>query len=89
MHISQATKYKIRKQYTLCNVALTSCSQCKYLGVIIQSDLKWNHHVEEKVTKANQMLVMIRRNVHVASKTTRELAYCTFVQPYLEYASVV
>ena len=59
MHISQATKYKIRTQYTLCNTPLTSCFQCKYLGVIIQSDLKWNHHVEEKVTKANQMLAMI------------------------------
>ena len=80
---------KIRTQYTLCNTPLTSCSQCKYLGAIIQSDLKWNHHVEEKVTKANQMLAMIRRNLHIASKITRELAYNTFVRPHLEYASVV
>jgi len=32
---------------------------------------------------------MIQRNVHVASATTRELAYNTFVCPHLEYASVV
>ena len=40
MHISQATKYKIGTQYTLCNTPLAPCSQCKYLDVIIQSDLK-------------------------------------------------
>ena len=45
--------------------------------------------MEEKVTKANQMLAMIQRNVHVASKIIRELAYNTFVRPHLEYASVV
>ena len=59
MHISQATKDKIRTQYTLCNTPLTPFSQYKYLGVIIQSDLKWNHHVEVKVTKVNQMIAMI------------------------------
>ena len=68
---------------------VTPCSQCKYLGVIIQSDLKWNHNVEEKVTEANQMLAMIWRNVFVASKITRELAYNTSVRPHLEYASVI
>ena len=36
-----------------------------------------------------QMLAMIPRNVRVASKITKELAYNTFVQPQLEYASVV
>ena len=70
----------------LCNTPLIPCSQCKYLGVIMQ---KWNHHMEVKVTKANQMLTMIQINVHFASKITRELAYNTFVQPHLEYASVV
>ena len=52
----------------------------------IQSDLKRNHHVEEKITKANQMLVMIW-NVRVVSKITRELTYNTFVRP--QYGSVV
>jgi len=32
---------------------------------------------------------MIQRNVHVASATTRELAYNTLVHLHLEYASVV
>ena len=32
---------------------------------------------------------MIRRNVRVASKITRELAYNTFVGPHLVYASIV
>ena len=42
--------------------------------------------MEKKVTKANQMLVMFQRNVHVALKTAKETAYNTFVQPHLVYA---
>ena len=35
------------------------------------------------------MLAMLQRNVRAATKITRELAYNTFVQQHLEYASVV
>ena len=55
----------------------------------IQSDVKRNHHVEEKITKANQMLAMTRRNVRVVSKITRELTYNTFVQSQLWFSSPV
>ena len=47
----------------------------------MQSDLKSNHHVEENVTKANQILAMIQRNVHVALKSPGIIEYNTFVQP--------
>jgi len=89
MHISEATKLKMETQYKLEDTHLTLSNQFKYLGVTLQSDLKWNCHVEEKVAKTNQILAMIRRNVCVASATTRELAYNTLVCPHLEYASVV
>ena len=39
-----------------------------------------------EVTIANQMLAMIQRNVSVASKVNRELAYNTFVRPHVGYA---
>lgn len=46
--------------------------------------------MEEKVTKANQMLAMIQGNVYVAlTKITRKLAYNTIVWPHLAYASIV
>ena len=77
MHIFEATKFKIETQQKLEDTHLSLSNQCKYLGVTLQSDLKWNCHVEEKVAKANQILAMIQRNVHVASATTRELAYNT------------
>ena len=48
-----------------------------------------NHTVRLKLEQTNQMLAMMRRNVCVASKITRELAYDIFVRPHLKYASVV
>jgi len=89
MHISEATKLKIETQYKLEDTHLSLSNQCKYLGVTLQSDLKWNCNVKEKIAKANQILAMIQRNVRVASATTRELAYNTLVCPHLEYATVV
>jgi len=87
MHISEATKFKRDSIETRRHTF--DSNWCKYLGVTLQSDLKWNCHVEEKVAKANQILAMIWRNVCVASATTRELAYNRLVRPQLEYASVV
>jgi len=89
MHISEATKFKIETQYKLEDIHLTFSNQCKYLGVTLQSDLKWNYYAEEKVSKANQILAMTQRNVCVTSAATRKLAYNTLACPYLEYASVV
>jgi len=59
MHISEATKLKIETQYKPEDTHLSLSNQCKYLGVTLQSDLKWDCHVEEKVAKANHILAMI------------------------------
>ena len=61
----------------------------KYLGVILQSDLNWNKHVEQKVSKASSMLALIQRNLKISSIKTKELAYKALVRPQLEYASTV
>ena len=55
MHISQATKCNIETQHALNNSYTPDIllSVNTYLGVILQSDLKWHYYVEEKVTKAN------------------------------------
>ena len=45
-------------------------SSTKYLGVILQSDLNWNKHVKQKVSKASSMLALIQRNLKISSIKT-------------------
>ena len=77
--------------YTILIVAtpLTVVDHSKYLGVILQSNLNWNKHVEQKVSKASSMLALIQRNLKISSIKTKELAYKALVRPQLEYACTV
>ena len=61
----------------------------KYLGVHIQSNLKWNTQVTKLTAKANRSLGVLRRNLAEAPLKTKLIAYKTSVRPILEYASQV
>ena len=38
-----------------------------YLGVTLQSDLKWNKHVENISAKANKTLGLLKRNLKTSN----------------------
>ena len=62
----------------------------KLLGVTISSDCKWNHLVEDLVTKANQkMWFLLRLKVLGASITTLVTIYKLFIGQGLEIAAQV
>ena len=82
------TKWNIAN-YQFHNTSLTELNSCKYLGVTIQSDLKWSQHIHQITVKANCTLSLIKRNLRLASKSLRETAYFTLVQSQLEYASTI
>ena len=52
----------------------------------MQSNLKFDIHVQKIVAKANRTLGLIRRNVKTTSLELKELAYKALVRPQLEYA---
>ena len=64
-------------------------NESKYLGVTIQSNLKWKSHVLNVSVKANCILSLLRRNLRSAPKAIRELSYISLVRPVLEYACPV
>ena len=68
---------------------LSTTDHCKYLGVTLQSNLKFDIHVQEIVAKANCTLGLIRRNVKTTSLKLKERAYKALVCPQLEYACTV
>ena len=63
------------------NTQLSVVNQCKYLGILIQSDLKWNSHVNYVTAKANQTLAMLKRNIKLASQKIKDKAYKSLIRP--------
>ena len=61
----------------------------KYLGVHIQSNLKWNHHVNVTTKKANSVRCFLQRNMGACPQKTKELLCKTLVRPVMEYAAIV
>jgi len=64
-------------------------SSLKYLGITIQSNMKFDQHILNITKKANKNLGMLRRCLQGAPETTCLLAFNTIVRPILEYASPV
>ena len=62
-HISQSRANFISTQYYLDNRLLIIVDHCNFVGVVLQLNLNWAKHIEEKVTKVNTTLAMIRRNL--------------------------
>jgi len=70
-------------------VAIPQTCGLKYLGVYIQSDLKWHEHTMNTVKKGSKLLAMIGRCLFSASTETKMITFNTVVRPVLEYASQV
>ena len=60
-----------------------------HLGVWIDSKLKFSNHVEHAVSKANQILELIRRSFTYLDIPLLKQLYTSMVRPYLEYGNVV
>ena len=88
MSVLHPRRSNIVSPYRIQNHVLSTVQHYKYLGVTIQSDLKWHKHIQLITSKANQALGLLKRNIQ-ASQQLRERAYLTFVRPKLEYAATV
>ena len=89
LRFTEAKIHRVDSTYHLYDTSLSLSDHCKYLGVILQSNLKWNRHIEETIAGTNSILGLLRRNIKVASTYVKDLAYRALIRPKLEYASVV
>ena len=62
---------KDQLNYSLGNQKIREASCCKYLGIIIQSDLSWADQVNYTVQKACRALHFIMRFVKKGNKNTK------------------
>ena len=82
-------KKPLTHEYRMMNQTLRHVSSVKYLGVNINSSLKWKEHVEHIAAKAKTTLGFIQRNLYKCPQKVKAQAYITLVRPLLEYACSV
>ena len=79
----------IHYPYKLHGGQLEHVTKAKYLGVTVQSNLKWDSHISNICNKANSTLGFLKRNLKISSTTLKQQAYTTLVRPSIEYACSV
>ena len=75
--------------YSLNRKSLEKVIEEKGIGVVIDSDLTLEKHINEKVNKANQMFATLRRTFQFMDKSTFVQLYKALVRTHLDYASSV
>ena len=71
--------------YVLDDSILKNTAQEKDLGVLTSGTLLWNEQIESCVSKANQMLCWISRNMISREKSLMIRVYKALIRPHLEY----
>ena len=92
MHISHQSSYPHQYTYQFRGIKLSLVTSEKYLGVYLNHDLKWSHHIDQVAAKAARKLGFVRRNLRGAPVNCKKPAYVTYVtlvRSGMEYASVI
>ena len=82
-------KHTFNHDYILHNHTLESVTSAKYLGITLQSNLKWNLHCDNITANANKSLGFLKRNIKVSNTDIKSRAYQALVRPKLEYSCSV
>lgn len=61
----------------------------KHLGVILDKKLSFNHHLKEKISKANKGIGLITRLYRYLPRHTLLCIYKSFVRPHLDYGDII
>jgi hypothetical protein len=69
--------------YSFKDQRIPEASCCKYLGIIIPSELNWTDDVNCTVQKGWKALHFIMRILKKGNKNTKSLAYTSLVRPIL------
>jgi hypothetical protein len=73
--------------YSFGDQKVPEASCCKYLGIMIRSDLSWDNQVNYTVQKAWRALHFVMCIAKKGNKNTKSLACMSLVRPILEYGA--
>ena len=60
-------------------------NECKFLGVVIDSELKFNHHIEHIKNKISRSVGILYKLKSILPTTTMRSLYYSLIHPYLLY----
>ena len=84
--VSIGKNNEIFSTYTISGHIIDKVQTIKDLGVVFDSRLKFDEHIDEKVNKAYQMLGIIKRNFIHLTPDSFVVLYKALVRSHLEYA---
>ena len=89
LRITNKSKHYIQADYFIHNTKIKLEESAKYLGISIDSKLKWKPQYNSLCKKANGVLAFLRRNFHSCPTQIKNNCYKTLVRPILDYGGTV
>ena len=86
MHIGSHNPEQL---YTLNGAPVEAVAEERDLGVVIDRQLKFHTQTAAAVSKASQMLAVVRRSFANIDETTLPLLFKSMVRPFLEYGNTI
>ena len=80
---------RIFNSKTNTHVYLECKEYVKYLGILIDSNLTWKHHVDHIASKISKIIGIIARLRHFVPLSTLLTIYQSLVFPYMSYGMAV
>jgi hypothetical protein len=72
-------------RYNLNNEIIPCVDSVKYLGIVINHNLKFDNHIDYILSKASRIFGLIKFALHDATPDLKKLAYFSLCRPVLEY----
>ena len=61
----------------------------KDIGVLVDDQLNYSQHIQQKINKANSIMGLIRRTFTYLNENNFKYLFQALVRPHLEYAAAV
>ena len=68
---------------------ITKCNHQKYLGIILDSNLNFNTHIDQKIKKCNTLIGLIRRLFVNLPQNSLLIIYKSSIRPHLDYGDIL
>ena len=70
-------------------IDISECPDQKHLGIVLDSKLNFNAHVDQKIKTRNRIIGLIRRLSVTLPRNALLTIYKTFVRPHLDYGDIL
>jgi len=77
----------VNSSYTIHGKILNTVDTAKYLGVSIDTKLKFNDHFSAITKKVCATHAFLSRNINTSNRQIRAAAYTSYIRPTVQYAS--